>query len=87
MSQIEEMRLIFENINKSLVNISGSREKMNDEIQNLRGIGLENKQSVESVDESVTSQVDAMESIRRLSDTNTKAIGELEETLLRFKVD
>ncbi|GHS85102.1 hypothetical protein AGMMS49957_00480 [Synergistales bacterium] len=87
MSQIEEMRLVFKNINKSLDNISGNREKMNDEIQNLRVIGQENKQNVESVDESVTHQVNAMENIRRLSDTNTKAIGELEETLLRFKVD
>jgi methyl-accepting chemotaxis protein len=87
MAQIEEMRLVFDNINKSLVNISGSREKMNHEIQNLHCIGQENKQSVESIDDSVTSQVSAMESIRRLSETNTEAIGELDETLLRFNVD
>ncbi|GHS95445.1 methyl-accepting chemotaxis protein McpC [Synergistales bacterium] len=87
MSQIEGMRLVFDNINKSLDNISGSREKMNDEIQNLRAVGLENKQNVGSVDESVTQQVVSMDSIRRLSEANTKTIEELENTLLRFKVD
>lgn len=86
-AQIEGMRLIFDNVNKSLAAISGNRERMYDEIQNLRGIGQENTHSVELIDESVASQVGAMENIRRLSEATTSTVEGLEEILERFKVD
>jgi methyl-accepting chemotaxis protein len=85
-SHIDDMRRIFDNIHKSLDAISKMREQMHDEIQNLRDVGLENKRGVESVDESIESQVSAIENIRGLSETTTSTIEDLEKTLMRFKV-
>jgi methyl-accepting chemotaxis protein len=86
-SQVEEMRVVFNNVNKSLETVYAVREKMHDNIQKIRDAGIENRRSVESVDDSVKSQVSSMENIRHLLETTTTTIDELEETLTRFKVD
>jgi methyl-accepting chemotaxis protein len=86
-SEVEKMRSIFDDVNKSLDAVASGSERMRGEVRNLRDIGMENKQSVESVDESMSSQVRAMENIKSLSDRTTATIGDLEETLRRFKVN
>jgi methyl-accepting chemotaxis protein len=85
-AEVEGMRAIFGNVNKSLDAVASVSEKMRGEMRGLREIGIENTHSVESVDESMGSQVNAMENIKRLSDRTTSTIGDLEGTLGRFRV-
>jgi methyl-accepting chemotaxis protein len=85
-SEVEKMRVIFEDVNKSLSSVASVSERMRGEMRNLRDIGLENKESVDAVDESMGSQVRAMENIKSLSERTTATISDLEKTLKRFKV-
>jgi methyl-accepting chemotaxis protein len=86
-SEVEKVGAIFDDVNKSLTAVASVSERMRDEIKNLRDIGFENKQSVESVDESMGSQVRAIENIKLLSDKTTSTVSDLDETLRRFKVE
>ena len=86
-SEIEAINSVFGNINKSLHAVSSVCEKMREGMRGLHKIGLENKLNVESVSESMNSQVGAIENIKNLSDNAASTIGELKGTLDRFEVN
>ena len=84
--EVDGVKAVFDNVDKAIATVGDAKEKMAGNIQSLNRVSGDNEESVASVERSVDSQVRVMENIRNLSGRMAGAVGELDDTLNRFKV-
>lgn len=85
--EIDRIKAIFDNVGRSIDTVETAKEAMAGHIRSLSRMSGDNETRVATVERSMDSQIRVMENIRGLSGRTADTIGDLDDTLKRFKVE
>ncbi len=85
--EIDRIKTVFDNLDQAIATVGSAKDTMTGYIRDLSRVSGDNQDSVSVVERSMDSQVRVVENIRNLSGKTADTIGDLGDTLNRFRVE